>query len=509
MAKDRTIAKEFESVAKQGIGKNWTDWTDAIEALATGLGHKPARFDVSVDATFHVVSVAGWWLPLTEFVWDNLGESFNSFLFRSGYIVDPTASEGAFDQDEYEDELSPIRLGIGDSYRVPFHRSIPDISATAFTEEDSINISSLVPLGYRGEATEFLVAISAQGIWRVARDGSFMYWSTWDEVLSVEVFEDVVIPAGGFGQDQYPQCALVTFPKKREQVIGFQIGWLKSSEIIQRILSVKKPQSGESSEEDATIIMNGLEDPNLLLGADRAEFFTINPSDAKRFQEAFRKYGHPPDDERKRVFSQWLEELVDLERFGLGGLMSEYLACGQSIRENFDCEECGGVADSLELISRIRQEWARFDNRLPEGITIQAISSEILTSEEPKKVKPALLQREFGLDYELAVEILEVSRLLGYGGPGICTKCLDRRAAPSKSIGSLTREGLSPSVRFAVLQRDGFRCRYCGMGAQSNPPVELEVDHVVPVAAGGSNELGNLVSACAPCNRGKSSRPVL
>lgn len=57
-------------------------------------------------------------------------------------------------------------------------------------------------------------------------------------------------------------------------------------------------------------------------------------------------------------------------------------------------------------------------------------------------------------------------------------------------------------VRFEVLRRDEFTCRYCGAKA---PDVALEVDHVVPVALGGDDTPGNLVTACHDCNAGKAS----
>ena len=60
---------------------------------------------------------------------------------------------------------------------------------------------------------------------------------------------------------------------------------------------------------------------------------------------------------------------------------------------------------------------------------------------------------------------------------------------------------LSKTLRFAVLARDDFKCRYCGRAA---PSVELHIDHVVPRARGGRDEEGNLVAACADCNHGKS-----
>lgn len=65
------------------------------------------------------------------------------------------------------------------------------------------------------------------------------------------------------------------------------------------------------------------------------------------------------------------------------------------------------------------------------------------------------------------------------------------------------RKSLRPTERFEVFKRDGFSCVYCG----SRPPqVILEVDHIVAVANGGSNEESNLVTACRQCNQGKSDK---
>lgn len=59
---------------------------------------------------------------------------------------------------------------------------------------------------------------------------------------------------------------------------------------------------------------------------------------------------------------------------------------------------------------------------------------------------------------------------------------------------------LSKWDRFYILQRDNFKCQYCGAKGLD---VELEVDHVVPVSKGGTNDHRNLVTACYKCNRGK------
>ena len=64
---------------------------------------------------------------------------------------------------------------------------------------------------------------------------------------------------------------------------------------------------------------------------------------------------------------------------------------------------------------------------------------------------------------------------------------------------------VSASLRFKVLERDGFRCSYCGSSPQQT---SLHVDHKIPVNEGGTNELDNLVSACAECNLGKGNSSV-
>jgi len=67
------------------------------------------------------------------------------------------------------------------------------------------------------------------------------------------------------------------------------------------------------------------------------------------------------------------------------------------------------------------------------------------------------------------------------------------------------RKSLSKKIRFEVFKRDGFTCQYCGRMA---PDVVLEVDHIDPVANGGSDNIMNLVTSCFDCNRGKGKRKL-
>jgi hypothetical protein len=61
-------------------------------------------------------------------------------------------------------------------------------------------------------------------------------------------------------------------------------------------------------------------------------------------------------------------------------------------------------------------------------------------------------------------------------------------------------------LRFLILERDGFRCRYCGRSPNLDPNVVLHVDHVVAVAQGGKTCEENLVTACWDCNIGKTDK---
>lgn len=67
------------------------------------------------------------------------------------------------------------------------------------------------------------------------------------------------------------------------------------------------------------------------------------------------------------------------------------------------------------------------------------------------------------------------------------------------------REPLTKSTRFEVFKRDHFTCQYCG---RKSPEVILEVDHILPVAEGGTNEILNLVTSCRDCNRGKGKKKL-
>lgn len=59
----------------------------------------------------------------------------------------------------------------------------------------------------------------------------------------------------------------------------------------------------------------------------------------------------------------------------------------------------------------------------------------------------------------------------------------------------------------ALLMRDGDKCYLCKQAADPDDP--LEIEHVKPRAAGGTDDMNNLALAHRSCNRTKGTGAVI
>lgn len=66
-----------------------------------------------------------------------------------------------------------------------------------------------------------------------------------------------------------------------------------------------------------------------------------------------------------------------------------------------------------------------------------------------------------------------------------------------------TRREIPNRLRYKVLLRDNFKCRFCGASPATDPSVVLHIDHITPWAKGGETVLENLQTLCSKCNLGK------
>ena len=72
------------------------------------------------------------------------------------------------------------------------------------------------------------------------------------------------------------------------------------------------------------------------------------------------------------------------------------------------------------------------------------------------------------------------------------------------------RVPLTTEIRLEVIFRDRMICQHCGKKGkktgQGPDGLQWEIDHIIPVSKGGTNEMNNLVLSCKTCNQWKKAR---
>lgn len=76
----------------------------------------------------------------------------------------------------------------------------------------------------------------------------------------------------------------------------------------------------------------------------------------------------------------------------------------------------------------------------------------------------------------------------------------ERPLQPTQPGARRRRRPIPAALRAAVYERDGHRCRRCGTADS------LSIDHVTPLARGGTDDSWNLQTLCLPCNLRKGCR---
>lgn len=135
---------------------------------------------------------------------------------------------------------------------------------------------------------------------------------------------------------------------------------------------------------------------------------------------------------------------------------------------------------------------------------------EVLTDAEGFTIRWEELDIElYAADFDLdASELTEIVNyciqinLLQLTGNKLSCRSLRAKKKPLPSV--RLRKAIRKEVVKYILKRDNYTCTYCGCRG-----VKMEIDHIVPVSKGGTNDIGNLTTACGPCNRKKSNKPLM
>ena len=91
-----------------------------------------------------------------------------------------------------------------------------------------------------------------------------------------------------------------------------------------------------------------------------------------------------------------------------------------------------------------------------------------------------------------------------------CPKCKEKRKSESNfcDICGTPLKEREDRIKFdkgtieSVFRRDGYRCQMCG--ATKSDGTRLTIDHIIPLASGGSNSIDNLQTLCRTCNENKA-----
>ena len=67
---------------------------------------------------------------------------------------------------------------------------------------------------------------------------------------------------------------------------------------------------------------------------------------------------------------------------------------------------------------------------------------------------------------------------------------------------------MTRAQRQRILERDNYRCWYCGADLRLCPPRVVNVDHQVPKCQDGPDDPANVVACCYRCNQSKNRRTV-
>ncbi|MBV6624705.1 MAG: HNH endonuclease [Rivularia sp. (in: Bacteria)] len=65
------------------------------------------------------------------------------------------------------------------------------------------------------------------------------------------------------------------------------------------------------------------------------------------------------------------------------------------------------------------------------------------------------------------------------------------------------RISIPTAVKKYVFERDKYQCQSCG---KQKEEASLTIDHIIPLARGGSNDISNLQILCFTCNRKKTDK---
>jgi HNH endonuclease len=225
---------------------------------------------------------------------------------------------------------------------------------------------------------------------------------------------------------------------------------------------------------------------------------------ANKKNESLRGRRQQRDKNTKRVIGWGLFEAFNsLDLIAEGGLVAP--------NAKYECPRCFSDVMAVEIIKGIESVESALKPRhsnwlsvvLAQPIEYKAEDFRVdgtLKSRAVPLIKPKSIQQSLDCSAQEAKQYIFSAVKLGLVG-GFAIPCRDCLSLSTRTVG---RRPMSPKLRREIMFRDSYTCQDCGRSRASDPTVELDVDHIFPVAAGGKDEADNLQTLCRDCNLGKS-----
>jgi 5-methylcytosine-specific restriction endonuclease McrA len=122
--------------------------------------------------------------------------------------------------------------------------------------------------------------------------------------------------------------------------------------------------------------------------------------------------------------------------------------------------------------------------------------------------RQSLSQMRDSYAYEVADRILHDRQLCHFISRTVMDIGFDGETVDGLRSQWVNREAWPERVRAILLARDRGRCAACGTDIAQDLRAEKHIDHMIPIAQGGCNDLVNLQLLCENCNLRKSDRGV-
>ncbi|MGZ3722708.1 MAG: HNH endonuclease [Bdellovibrionales bacterium] len=194
---------------------------------------------------------------------------------------------------------------------------------------------------------------------------------------------------------------------------------------------------------------------------------------------------------------QLLNELLDIEsKIADGSLSLSNLAVAKTLFR----KKSHSRTEKLKVLAEFENQSVRSARRIAARIVPEAVQHDKI-----RAVADGIVEIKFNASAEIEIKIEDLKGLLAHSLPGIslgdlfnklCDLGLETWKSPGTSRVTMRQKPESEAgARRATYQRDGDKCVKCGSTHA------LEIDHIIPQAAGGPSTLENMRILCRNCNQ--------